>query len=580
MEETGNYPGIKETMQKFFSMLKKANLPYLWLIGYLAVSMVLANTGVQVTEYTAEMFAGNVSFTGVILPFLLYSLLSLGISSISGIASGLCTARIDRNLRRSLWDSMVRLPFAFYQDSRPKEMISRITTDVTAVSQLVMQVFLEFITTLYASALILGKIYSYDLKLMLTLLVILPLQIVIAWIAGQLQFGLGNEVNQKQADLTQGIAERTGQSLLIKSFGTQAKEEKQIGAQMKRLYRASIRNAWANSMVSPFYTVAAAIQFILLVLVGRDFYSKGAISLAQWVAFFAFANQLINILTTYTGYWTSLRAAQGSTLRISDIMALPKEELLSGKDADGLTGDIVFCDVSFGFGGKPLFDRLNLTIPEGKMTAVIGASGSGKTTLLNLLHRLYPLDGGSISIGGQDIESFSKKSCRALLTYITQEAVLFSGTIRENLVAGLSREIEEKELDEICSSLGLTDFIRSLPLLYDTVIEENGANFSGGQCQKLAIVRACLNASDYLLIDEGTAALDASAKDLIWNAVKERMAGKTVVYVTHSKQAVLHADYVIVLNQGQVEGQGPLEEMMAKNTYFQEFIKEDSHEKE
>ena len=202
-------------MQKFFSMLKKARLPYLWLIGYIGISMILANTGIQVTEYTAEMFAGNVSFTGIILPFLLYSLLSLCISSISGIASGLCTARIDRNLRRSLWASMVHLPFRFYQDNRPKEMISRVTTDITAVSQLVMQIFLEFITTFYTCALILGKIYSYDLKLMLTLLVILPLQIIIAWIAGQLRFGFGNEVNQKQAELTQGIAERTGQSLLI-----------------------------------------------------------------------------------------------------------------------------------------------------------------------------------------------------------------------------------------------------------------------------------------------------------------------------------------------------------------------------
>ena len=214
------------------------------------------------------------------------------------------------------------------------------------------------------------------------------------------------------------------------------------------------------------------------------------------------------------------------------------------------------------------------------MTAVIGASGSGKTTLLNLLHRLYPLDGGSISIGGQDIESFSKKSYRALVTYITQEAVLFSGTIRENLVMGLNREVEETELDEICSALGLTGFIQSLPLLYDTVIEENGGNFSGGQRQKLAIARAFLNASDYLLIDEGTAALDAAAKDLIWNTVKERMAGKTVISVTHSKQAVLHADYVVVLNQGKIEGQGTLAELMAENTYFQEFIKEGSHEKE
>lgn len=566
---------LGETMRKFFSMLGRARLPYVWIVAYIVVSMFLANVGLEVTEYTAEMFAGNVSLTGVILPFILFTVVSLVISSISGIVSGICTARIDRNLRWSLWERVVHLPFSFYQDIQPKEMISRITTDVAAVSQLVMQVFVEFVTTLYSSVLIFQRIYSYNYKLMLALFVILPLQVIIAVLAGQMQFGLGNKVNQARAGLTQGVAERIGQSLLIKSFGTEEKEERNIGARMKEFYQVSMKNSWVSNLVTPVYAIAGAIQFILIVLVGRGFYADGEISLAQWVAFFAFANQLMNILTTYTGYWTSLRAAQGSTLRISDVMSQKGEDISEGADAKALEGNIEFRDVSFGFGKKPLFEHLNLTIPRGQMTAIIGKSGSGKTTLLNLIHRLYPPGEGKICIGGEDIETFNKKSYRSLVTYITQEAVLFSGTIRENLVMGLDREVADGELDEICKKLGLDEFIQSLPLLYDTPLSESGSNLSGGQMQKLAIARAFLRQTDYLLIDEGTAALDVGAKDQVWKAVREKMAGRTVAYVAHNRQAVSQADYVIVMGRGKIEDQGTFAEMREKNKYLKELLESD-----
>lgn len=578
MSENEMTISIKETMKRFFSMLGKAKIPYFWLLAYIAVSMLLSNFGIETTEYTAEMFAGNVSFSGVILPFLLFTAASLIISSISGILSGLCTARIDRNLRRTLWNKIVHLPFGFYQNVHPKEMISRITTDVTSVSQLVMQVFVEFVTTLYTTVLIFQKIYSYNYKLMLTLIVILPLQVVIAFLAGQMQFGLGNQVNQMQAELTQGIAERVGQSMLMKAFAAQEKEEKNIGQRMKKLFRVSIKNSWVSNFVSPFYAIAAAIQFLLLVLVGRGFYAEGVISLAQWVAFFAFANQLINILTTYTGYWTSLRTAQGSTLRISDLMSRQSEEILLGEEVRELAGDIRLEHISFGFDEKLLFSDLNLTLPEGRMTVVVGESGSGKTTLLNLIHRLYQTDHGTISIGGDDIKKFNKKSYRSSVSYITQESVLFSGTIRENLVMGLNREVSDDELDDLCKALGLSEFIHSLPMLYDTRMDACGSNVSGGQLQKLAIAHVFLKPTDYLLVDEGTSALDAEAKRQVWNAIKEKMAGKTVVYVSHDKYTIQKADYVVVLHHGKIEGQGTFAEMRRENTYLQELLKEDDHE--
>lgn len=568
----------KGTMSLFFSMLWKARLPYLWIAAYIAASMGLTNVGIQVTEYTAEMFAGNVSFTGVVAPFLLYTIVSLGISSVAGVLSGLCTARIDRNLRRALWARIVRLPFAFYQENEPQKLVSRITTDVTAVSQLVMQVFVQLITTVYATILIFRQINSYDTKLMITLVVLLPLQVIIAFLAGRLQFGLGDQINQKQADLTQSIAERTRQSMLIKSFGTQEKETALVGRRIREFFRVSMRNSWVVSLLTPVYSIVGAMQFILLVLVGRYFYSDGAISLAQWVAFFAFANQLVNNLTAYTGYWTSLRAAQGLTRRLSGIMSEQEEDINRGDDAEGIDGDIEFRDVSFDFGDKPLFEHMNLRVPKGKTTAIVGKSGSGKTTLLNLILRLYPPKTGSILFGGTDIERFHRRSYRSAISCITQETVLFSGTIRENLVMGMKREVSDQELDEVCRMAGIDGLIQSLPMLYETDVGEGGANFSGGERQMLAAARAFLKPAEYFLIDEGTSALDANAKDGIWQALREQMAGKTVVYVAHDRQTILQADYVIVLDQGKVLAQGDFDKMCRENAYIQELMEEGAHE--
>lgn len=565
-------PVHKSEMGRFFALLWKARLPYLWILGYIVISVVVTNIGVNVTEYTAQLYAGNVDFVGVLLPFLMVSIISLVIGSISGVLSGLCMARIDRNLRRIIWQKIVRLPFGYYHQNAPKELISRITTDISTISMLIMQVFITALTSLYATVRIFAQIRSYNTQLMVATLLLLPLQVVIGALAGRLKFGLSDQVNRRTAELTGAVSERTGQSMLIKSFSAQEKEHRSIGRRIKALYDISIRDAWVTNFVSPVYVLVGALQFIIIVMVGRSFYASGEISLAQWVAYFAFANQIINYLTAYTGYWTSLKTAQGATRRVAAVMAEEEEDCQTGDEARELRGDIVFDHVNFTYGEAPLFRDLSLTIPQGKATAVIGRSGSGKTTLLNLVERLYEPQSGAVYIGKDDIRKFSKKSYRAALTYITQETTMLSGTIRENLLFGVHREVEDAELDRVCGQVDLLEYIRSLPQGYDTQIGEDGFRLSGGQRQKLAAARGILNHTDYFLMDEGTAAMDADAKDVVWDAVARLMHGKTTLYVAHDRQTVLKADYVVVLEEGRVVDFGPIETVYETNAYLRELV--------
>lgn len=209
------------SFRRFFSMLGKADLPYLWIIGYLAASAVIANVGVSTTEYSAALFAGNVGLTAVVLPYLFYQLLSLVLGSVSGLINNLCEARMDRNLRRMVWRKTVSLPLRFYENNNPKELLSRITTDISSISSLVMKVFLPIFTTAYASFVILRKVSSYDGALMWSLVAALPVNILISFILGRLQFGVQDLINRRNAELTASVAERTNNLMLIKSMGTE-----------------------------------------------------------------------------------------------------------------------------------------------------------------------------------------------------------------------------------------------------------------------------------------------------------------------------------------------------------------------
>ena len=566
------------SFRRFFLMLGKARLPYLWIAAYLAASVVIANVGVSSTEYSAALFAGNVGLTAVVLPYLFYQLLSLVLGSVSGLLANLCEARMDRNLRRMVWCKTVRLPLRFYETNNPKELLSRITTDISSISGLVMRVFLAVLTTAYSSFVILRKISSYDGALMWSLVAILPVNILISFIMGRLKFGVQDLINRRNAQLTAAIAERTNNLMLIKSMGTEEKEAAVGEGHMRASYRAAGMNIWITGLSLPISAIATALQTVVIILVGRGFYASGALELTQWIAYYGFAVQLTNILSAYCGYWTTFKQVQGSVDRVTEIMDERSEDLDTGEVMGSPAGGIRFEKVDFSFGGTPLFQGLDLDIPAGRITAVVGPSGSGKTTLLNLIDRLYPLDGGAIRIGGKDTSDYSLASFRRTLGYVTQESVMYAGTIRSNLLHGLDRTPSEEELDEACAAVGILDYVRRQPLGYDAPVGESGASLSGGQRQRFSVARALLKRPDCLLLDEATAAMDIDGKAGVWASIRTAMAGRTVVYVAHDAQTIANADYVVVLRDGRVEAAGEREHILSTNLYCREMMENGEEE--
>ena len=418
------------------------------------------------------------------------------------------------------------------------------------------------------------RTFSYgfcrQLTLMWSLLAVVPFVVVTGFIMGKMRFGINDAATRRSAAMTRELSEKVTNVPLIKSFAKEEQEMQTGKEYMIALYKTGIKSSWIGSFSSPVYTMVSVLQVIVIVLVGRGFYTTGALTLPEWIAYLSFATQIANRLQAYAGYWTSFKSSQGSTRRVTYIMDEPDEDPGPDRSAEDMSGSFTFHEVSFAYEETPVLRHINLEIPEGKATAFVGLSGGGKTTMLNLLERFYVPQEGTITVGGEDISSYNLKSYRRQIAYMTQECVLFSGSIRDNILYGIDRDVTREELDEACKAANAYDFIMEFPEGYDTPVGESGGKLSGGQKQRIAIARTLLKDPKYLFMDEATGAMDAKAKEEIWVGLRKLMAGKTTVIVAHDYQTAKNADYIVVVANGMIDDFGTKEDIYARNDFYRQ----------
>jgi ATP-binding cassette, subfamily C, bacteriocin exporter len=256
--------------------------------------------------------------------------------------------------------------------------------------------------------------------------------------------------------------------------------------------------------------------------------------------------------------------------RLFEIMDLEREEVENKIELKReMVADIHFREVAFRYGSRAtVFDKLDLTIPKGKLTAIVGESGSGKTTLMALLQNLYPLNGGHITIGKYDIKHISNPSLRSLVSVVPQKIDLFAGNVIENIAVGEFNPDMEKIL-QICEALGIAEFVEKLPNGFNTYLGENGVTLSGGQKQRIAIARALYREPEILILDEATSSLDSLSEQYVQAAIQHlKKEQKTVILIAHRLSTVMQADQIIVLDQGKVVETGSHEELLNTGKYY------------
>lgn len=557
----------KGTWLRFVKLFPKCRLPWVFLLLYLVLEIGIVNVGISETDYTAQLFAGDTS-ARVVATLVGVMILNLLFSNFSIFMGGVTSARINRNMRTALFNKIMRLPLTFFQGENPKEAIYRVAHNAIVLDSTLMLVIIPLITAGYTAVATLFNVFSYDWRLSIILLAFVPIQILLGFLFGRINFSLSERDSGLYARLTERLSEIINNIPLAKAFAKEDKESAAGEEYTMRLYRISIKSSWFDQLKDLSDSVLSLIQAGVITVVGVFLLRDSSIALRAWIAFYLFSSVFNSAVTQFLMYWNNLKIIQGGADRVCEIMDA-KEENFSGEPCPALTDSIHLEHVRFEYvEGKPVLEDVCCTFPANGVTALLGISGCGKTTLINLLTRLYEPKGGAITIGGESIDKFALDSYRDRFCMVPQNAMLFSGTIRENICYG-NHDVTDEKLESALKTARAYDFVVRLRGGLDARVEESGGNLSGGQRQRLALARALLSDAHYLILDEPTASLDTIATAELFDALREVSGEKCVIIIAHTAAVLPVCDRAVVLEDGVVSVQDEPEGAIASNSFLQ-----------
>ena len=496
-----------------------------------------------------------------------------------GITKNVITLRtgqaIDGQLILGYYKHLLTLPQQFFDTMRVGEIVSRIN-DAVKIRAFVNDVSLTFAVNVFVFAFSIALMFTYYWKLALVILTVVPFYALILWITNSVNKKVERRLMENAAELESQLVESINSISTIKSFGlenhTNEKTETRFLTLLKSVYTSGLNSIWSAG----FTDFLSRLFTVLLLWIGSGFVMNTEITPGELLSFYALLGYFTGPANSLIGMNKTVQSAVIAADRLFEIMDLEREtdEHKVRITAPDL-GDLCFQNVQFRYGSRTtVFDNLSLTIPKGKVCAIVGESGSGKSTLISILQNVYPVQGGNILIGGYDLKHIERESLRRIIAVVPQKIDLFSGTVTENIAIG-DYEPDMKQLIEICSELGILEFIESLPSGFGTHLGENGATLSGGQKQRIAIARALYRYPEVLILDEATSSLDPRAEQYVQRAIElVRERGKTVIIVAHRLSTVSKADKIVVLADGSVVEEGCHEELLANRKNYYQLWKE------
>jgi ATP-binding cassette subfamily B protein len=570
--ETGNTKVSIST--RFWSLIKPHKaLMIQALLGALVYTLIGLSTSIYVQKIIDYVIVdGNrnlLNLMSVVMVALLLVQIFIGATkSIFTMRSG---QMIDAQLILGYYKHLLKLPQQFFDTMRVGEIISRIN-DAVKIRAFINDVLINFAVNIFIFILAFALMFTYYWKLALVILLIVPFYSLIYFITNKLNKKSERKLMENAAELESQLVESLNSVSTIKSFGlesfTNLKTETRFITLLKTVYQSGINSIFTGN-ASEFFS---RLFTIILLWVGAGFVLDNQITPGELLSFYALIGYFTGPVSSLIGMNKSIQNAVIAADRLFEIMDLEREQDDNKvKLTEEMIGDISFKSVSFRYGSRvTVFKDLNVTIPQGKVTAIVGESGSGKSTLISLLQNLYPIQSGSVSIGQYDLKYIENESLRNKVSVVPQKIDLFAGNVVENIAVG-DFEPDMKKIIGICTSLGIMDFIEKLPANFNTYLGENGATLSGGQKQRLAIARALYKDPEILILDEATSSLDSASEQYVQRMVSIlREQQKTVIIIAHRLSTVLHADKIVVLHEGIVLEEGNHDQLISnRNQYYQ-----------
>ena len=499
--------------------------------------------------------------------------LSLVFGVLSGRLAAVSSAGFSRNLRRDIFNQVQEFSFRNIDKFSTAGLITRMTTDVGNV-QMAFQMLIR-IAVRGPLMLIFSMIMAFSLskKLSLTFAVIVPVLAVGLFLMIKATFPIFDRVFKTYDRLNNIVQENLRGIRVVKAFVREKHEREKFASTSEEIYRDFSKAERIMALNSPLMQFCVYTAMLAIAYFGAKLITANELTTGELMSLLTYTGQIMMSMMMLSMIFVMLTISGASAKRIVEVLA-EKSDLTDG--ANPLTemknADISFENVSFSYAddeNKLCLKNINLHIPQGSMVGIIGATGSGKSSLVQLIPRLYDTTKGRITIGGRDVREYELESLRNQVALVLQKNVLFSGTIAENLRWG-DENASGEELQKACRIACAEEFIEKFPEKYETHIEQGGTNVSGGQKQRLCIARALLKKPKILILDDSTSALDTKTDASIRAALRADLQEMTKIIISQRISSIKDADFIVVLDAGEISAVGTHEELLRDNAIYRE----------
>ena len=477
--------------------------------------------------------------------------------------------RMMKNIRRDLFGKIASLPVGWFNERRKGDVLSSISNDVAEVQNTVAGSFHVFFREPLLVLGFLAMLVYMSPRLTLVSLVALPVSaFLVTRLTRALRAG-SVETQQLMGRIVSHFEEAISGSRIIKAFSARGYVERAFDRDNERHRQVLLRVRKRQEMASPVseflgISIAATVLFY-----GGWLNYQGNLGMTwqQFIVYIMFYWKVLEPGKALAKSYAALQKGLVSADRIFQILDAPSGIEDGAKALQEFKEEIRFDHVSFAYEEEPVLRDVCLTIPKGKMVAIVGPSGAGKSTLADLLPRFYDVQAGAVRIDGTDIRELRLDSLMALMGIVPQDTILFNDTIYENIAFG-REDVRPEDVREAARIAHADDFIAQLPQGYDTLVGDRGAKLSGGQRQRIALARAMLKHPPILVLDEATSALDTESERLVQDALEHLTGGRTTLVIAHRLSTIRHADRIYVIQDGRVVEEGNHEELVANNGLY------------
>ena len=575
---------FKKAVSNLLSLLGERKVPFLISVVANIISTVLVvaipwtsavaiDDIVKILNDNTIIDKWSAVFSFLIKPVSLLGIIAVSIFALSYLQeyiSAILGEEVAQSLRVKLSRKFTKLPMNFFDTNQVGDILSKLTTDIEKVAEVIGSSFTRFVYSFLIMILVIIMLFTINAKLTLLVLAILLVSIVVTYYVSKLTQKIFSQDVKSLSELSSLTEEALTGNLVVQAFNKQEDIITSIDESIEKQYVAAKTLEFTIFSIYPSIRFITQIAFVTSAVMSAILVINGHLTLGLAQAFLQYITQISEPVTTSAYIINSLQNALVSVERVYDILELPEEKELSEDThlLDNTKGQIVFENVSFGYSkDKLLMKNVNFTAKAEQMVAIVGPTGAGKTTLINLLMRFYDVNGGRILFDGVDISKVTRKELRANFGMVLQDTWLFKGTIAENIAYG-KPDATREEIIEAAKLAKCDSFIRKLPQGYDTIITSENGMVSQGEQQLLTIARTILPNPKVMILDEATSSIDTKTEKDIQAVISQLMEGRTSFVIAHRLSTIRNADLILVMKDGDIVEQGNHDELMTVNGIY------------